>query len=81
MNPKRALSLVAAVLACPACALAHPGHDGHEFSWDLGTDPVHQLATLSLLAVPVLLGAWLALRWRRQSKLARISRESRERRG
>lgn len=81
MNLKRALPLVAAALACPVLALAHPGHEGHEFSWDLGTDPIHQLATLSLLAAPVLLGAWLALRWRRQSKLARISRESRERRG
>jgi hypothetical protein len=81
MNLKRALPLVLGCLVFPAVAAAHPGHDGHEFSWDLGTDPVHQLATLSLLAVPVLLGAWLALRWRRQSKLARISRESRERRG
>lgn len=81
MHPKRILGLILPVLAFPVSALAHPGHDGHELTWDLGTGLGHQLATLSLLITPLVLGAWFVLRVRRsRSKLARVTSETRERR-
>jgi hydrogenase/urease accessory protein HupE len=82
MHPKRILGLILPALVLPATALAHPGHDGHELTWDFGTGLGHQLATLSVLITPLVIGIWFALRVRRaRSKLARVATETRERRG
>jgi hydrogenase/urease accessory protein HupE len=43
------ISLVLAVL--PAVAHAHPGHDGHELTWDLSHLAAHPFATLGWLAL------------------------------
>ena len=43
----RFASRVLLVLAAlPAVAQAHPGHDGHELTWDLGHLAAHPFATL-----------------------------------
>jgi hydrogenase/urease accessory protein HupE len=41
------IARVSALLAVPAIAYAHPGHDGHELTWDFGHLVAHPLATLS----------------------------------
>ncbi len=81
MHPKRVPGLILTVLVLPASVLAHPGHDGHELTWDFGTELGHQLATLSLLIAPLVIGVWFAVGLKRsRSKLARVASETRERR-
>ena len=44
----------ALVLAVASPALAHPGHDGHELTWDLSLPAAHPLVVLAgLLLVSV----------------------------
>ncbi len=58
MNPKRVLGLIATVLALPATAFAHPGHEGHELTWDFGTGAMHPLTGWDHLLVMVAIGLW-----------------------
>jgi urease accessory protein len=58
MNPKRVLGLITTVLALPATALAHPGHEGHELTWDFGTGAVHPLTGWDHLLAMIAIGLW-----------------------
>ena len=58
MNPKRVLGLIATVLALPATALAHPGHEGHELTWDFSAGAVHPLTGWDHLLAMVAIGFW-----------------------
>ena len=49
------------LLAATPRLLAHPGHEGHELTWDLGHLASHPLATLGCVAVVV---AATVLAWR-----------------
>lgn len=61
-NPLRFFSLGAVlVVGLPSAALAHPGHDGHELTWDFSHLVAHPLATVCCLAV---LAASVWLGWR-----------------
>lgn len=60
MNLKRVLPLVLGSLAFPAIALAHPGHDGHELTWDFGAGVVHPLTGWDHLLAMVAVGLWAA---------------------
>jgi hypothetical protein len=57
----RLAQIASLVLVFPAVALAHPGHEGHELTWDLNHLASHPLATLMCFSV-VAAGAWCA--WR-----------------
>ena len=61
-----AASTFAFATAFPAIAHAHPGHDGHELTWDFGHLAAHPLATLGcFLAIAGI--AWAAARVLRPS--------------
>lgn len=60
----------AAWLASTVLAQAHPGHEGHELTWDLGHLAGHPLATLGCAAVLVV-AAWAAFRIARQNPAGR----------
>jgi hypothetical protein len=53
-----------AFMASIAVAHAHPGHDGHELTWDLSHLADHPAATLGWVGLLAGLswGAWLLLR-------------------
>lgn len=57
-------------LLAPAIAMADPGHDGHEMTWDLGHLAEHPLATIGCFLV-VAAASWATWRFvfRRQSFL------------
>ena len=57
MTPARRL-FTGSCLAFATLAHAHPGHDGHELTWELRHLAQHPLATIGCAAV---LGAMLAL--------------------
>lgn len=59
MKLSRLLTL-AAVFALPALAHAHPGHDGHELTWDFAGGAVHPLTGLDHLIAMVAVGLWAA---------------------
>jgi hypothetical protein len=49
--------LVAAALALPVLAQAHPGHDGdHDFVWDFEHLASHPLATIACVSVLIAAG-------------------------
>lgn len=48
---RRIFALVALVLAVAPQAQAHPGHDGHELTWDFSHLVEHPVATLLCLSV------------------------------
>lgn len=51
-------------LAVAPSAFAHPGHDGHELTWDFSHLAAHPLATLGcFLAISAL--AWIGWRYLR----------------
>jgi hypothetical protein len=39
------------IAVLPIVARAHPGHDGHELTWDFGHLAAHPLATLAWLTL------------------------------
>lgn len=52
MKPCARLSLLLSALAgSTASAYAHPGHEGHELTWDFGHLATHPGATVLCLAV------------------------------
>jgi hydrogenase/urease accessory protein HupE len=58
---RRFVQIAGLVLVFPALAHAHPGHEGHELTWDFNHLVAHPLATLMCFAV-LAAGAWAA--WR-----------------
>lgn len=58
MNPKRVLGLIVTVLALPAISFAHPGHEGHELTWDFGAGALHPLTGWDHLLAMVAIGLW-----------------------
>ncbi len=56
---RRLVQIAGLLLLFPALVQAHPGHDGHELTWDFHHLAVHPLATLGCLAV-LGAGAWVA---------------------
>lgn len=62
--PASALVLSAIFLAAVPSALAHPGHDGHELTWDFNHLSAHPLATISCFIVigTITWMVWRALR-------------------
>lgn len=48
---RRSLPYVSLPLLFPALASAHPGHEGHELTWDYQHLVAHPLATLGCFAV------------------------------
>lgn len=76
-TPRR-LSLFAASLFLVAAAHAHPGHDGHEFTWDFSHVAAHPFATMgSIAAIGVV--AWIG--WGAARLGAQSLRESHAKRG
>lgn len=69
---------LAGLLAAPALAFAHPGHDGdHDFEWDFGHFVSHPLATLACLALVVVAGwaVWRLWRAPKSPDAARVRRD------
>ena len=62
-HPALFVLTVLSLAAAPA-ALAHPGHDGHELTWDYDHLAAHPLATLGCFMVIVVLAeiVWRFLR-------------------
>ncbi len=58
---RRLVQITSLILLSPALAMAHPGHEGHELTWDLNHLAAHPLATLLDCSV-IAAGAWCA--WR-----------------
>ena len=65
MKLTRFLALL--TFALPVLARAHPGHDGHELTWDYSHLAAHPLATLGCFGVFALAGwsLWKLVRSRR----------------
>ena len=55
------VALLALFLAIVPSALAHPGHEGHELTWDFNHLAAHPLATISCFIV---IGAMAWMGWR-----------------
>jgi urease accessory protein len=49
-----------AALAFPLLAQAHPGHDGHELTWDFATGAAHPLSGWDHLLAMIAVGLWAA---------------------
>lgn len=58
MKASRPLALFA--FALPVLAWAHPGHDGHDLSWDFNTGLAHPFSGWDHLAAMVTVGLWAA---------------------
>jgi len=74
VKPFRLLTLLLAFATLAAVAQAHPGHDGHELTWDLGHLAQHPLATVgwaAVLALAVGAGVWGARRYSLRGSQAR----------
>ena len=48
---RRFTQIASLLLLFPALAQAHPGHDGHELTWDFGHLAAHPLATIACIVV------------------------------
>jgi hypothetical protein len=73
---RRLLPFTSLLVLFPALARAHPGHEGHELTWDYQHLVAHPLATLECFAV-LALGAGVVCLIARQCRLiARRSRRS-----
>ncbi|HYD85230.1 MAG TPA: hypothetical protein VEA63_14290 [Opitutus sp.] len=74
MRNPRTLARIAVLAATftPVVALAHPGHDDHDFTWEFSHLAAHPVATL--LCVTVLAAiAWTIWRFLRHPKSRRDS--------
>jgi len=64
-KPVRALAIIGGNVLLPLAAQAHPGHDGHDFTWELGHLAEYPTATLGwALVIVSVIGAvrWIILR-------------------
>ena len=52
--------LALAAFALPVLAHAHPGHDGHELTWDFTSGATHPLAGWDHLLAMIAVGLWAA---------------------
>ncbi len=52
--------LALAAFALPALAFAHPGHDGHEMTWDFATGASHPFSGWDHLLAMIAVGMWAA---------------------
>jgi urease accessory protein len=52
--------LALAVFTLPVLAQAHPGHEGHELTWDFASGAVHPLLGWDHLLAMVAVGIWAA---------------------
>ena len=50
-TPRRLFITVIGFLGSAGLANAHPGHDGHELTWDFGHLAQHPIATMACAAV------------------------------
>lgn len=57
MKSLRRLALCAATLA-PLSAFAHPGHEGHDFTWDFSAGLAHPLTGWDHLLAMLAVGLW-----------------------
>jgi urease accessory protein len=58
MKPTRFLAL--AVFALPVLAHAHPGHEGHDLTWDFVSGVAHPLSGWDHLLAMIAVGLWAA---------------------
>ncbi len=61
--------LALAAFALPVLAYAHPGHDGHELTWDFASGAAHPLSGWDHVLAMIAVGLWAAqlggrCRWR-----------------
>lgn len=56
----RRLLALGAVLAVVPWAGAHPGHDGHDLTWDFSTGAAHPLSGVDHLLAMIAVGLWAA---------------------
>lgn len=63
-------------LLAPAAAMAHPGHDGHELTWDFGHLAAHPWVTIGcvLIVAGAGWGAWRLARCTNPTQKAEQSR-------
>ncbi len=59
MKALRHTALLAAAIA-PVSAFAHPGHDGHDFTWDFNAGFAHPLSGWDHLLALLAVGIWAA---------------------
>ncbi len=52
--------LALAAFAAPVLAFAHPGHDGHELTWDFATGARHPFSGWDHLLAMIAVGMWAA---------------------
>lgn len=66
MSSQRFFHFAAALLllGLPALAMAHPGHDGHEVTWDFRAGLLHPVGGWDHLLATLTVGLWAA-RWQR----------------
>ena len=60
MKTTRLIVLALAAVALPVLAHAHPGHDGHDLTWDFATGAAHPLSGWDHLLAMVAVGLWAA---------------------
>jgi hypothetical protein len=72
-NSFRVFALIPAVIASSALVHAHPGHDGHELTWDFGHLAAHPLATSACVALLLAVGGggWFLFHTLRRSHPSR----------
>ncbi len=58
MKPTRCLALAAFVI--PVLAQAHPGHEGHELTWDFTSGAAHPFSGWDHLLAMIAVGLWSA---------------------
>ena len=74
---RRLVQIAGLLLLFPALAQAHPGHGGHELTWDFNHLAAHPLATFGCFLV-LSAGAWLAwqiARWGELTKENSVPRD------
>ena len=67
----RGSGLVLTSIGSPSLLQAHPGHDGHEFTWDFSHLAAYPLATIGCFASVAAI-VWLGWVMLRRSATARI---------
>ena len=74
-NSLRSTLVAVVAIALPSLAHAHPGHDGHELTWDFSHLAAHPLATLGCF-LTIGASAWIIWRFvqpsSQQTKTSRL---------